>query len=104
MAGASGAHVDIRAEASMWVPQEAAGLCRRFVWEFDGYRLVPAPCRYMPGAACTSTQQRQSIGREGSTIRPVESVAKTKDVVCAWRVFLVEHERAGRSTVTLTPR
>lgn len=24
----------------MWVPQEAAGLCRRFVRDFDGYRLV----------------------------------------------------------------
>lgn len=25
-------------EASMWVPQEAAGLCRRFLRDFDGYR------------------------------------------------------------------
>lgn len=24
----------------MWVPQEAAGLCRLFVRDFDGYRLV----------------------------------------------------------------
>lgn len=24
----------------MWVPQEAAELCRRFVRDFDGYRLV----------------------------------------------------------------
>lgn len=39
-AAGSGTRIDIGAEASMWVPQEAAGLCRRFVRDFDGYRLV----------------------------------------------------------------
>eukprot|EP00903_Cladosiphon_okamuranus_P013826 g12867.t1 len=37
----SGSQIDISAEVSMWVPQEAAGLCRRFVRDFDGYSGVP---------------------------------------------------------------
>lgn len=38
MAANLGTHRNPGTEASMWVPREAAGLCRRFVRDFDGYR------------------------------------------------------------------
>ncbi|CAM9697850.1 unnamed protein product [Ectocarpus fasciculatus] len=37
----SGTNPDPDTEASMWVPREAAGLCRRFVQDLDGYSGLP---------------------------------------------------------------